>query len=105
MRAAGSQHLAPNLLSMPRSRDPHADGARRAALQRRVDRLKVVAWAAAAGTWLALWSLVSGAVAGTAAAPSVPAASRQESPTVDLFGQGSTLGTGSGTPVLRSSGS
>jgi hypothetical protein len=105
MSAAGSQYLASTLLVMPRSRDPHADDVRRAALRRRVDRLKVASWAVAAGAWLALWTLVTGAVAGTAAPPSLPALSRQESPTVDLFGQGSRLGASSGTPVLRSSGS
>jgi hypothetical protein len=82
-------------------RDP-----RHAALQRRIDRLKVATWAATAGALLALWALVNGAVAGTTAAtPSQPATSGQESGATDLFGGGSTLGTGSSTPVLRSHGS
>lgn len=90
---------------MPRSRDPHADDARRAALQRRVDRLKVASWALAAGGWLALWALVTGAVASTAATSTIPAANGPQSQTIDLFGGGSTLGVGTGTAVLRSSGS
>lgn len=91
---------------MTPTRDHQTPDPRRAALQRRIDRLKVAAWAAAVGAWLALWMLVSGAVAGTTAAtPAQPAASGQESGTTDLFGRGSTLGTGSGTPILRSHGS
>jgi hypothetical protein len=77
----------------------------RSALQRRVARLKLASWAGVAGAWLALWALVSGAVAGTAAAPSVPTASGQQSQATDLFGDGSTLGVGSGAPILRSHGS
>jgi hypothetical protein len=89
---------------MSRSRSD-ADAARRADLEGRLARLKVVVWAGVAGAWLALWALVSGAVAGTAPAPSTPAASNEQQQTTDLFGAGSTLGVGSGTPVLRSSGS
>jgi hypothetical protein len=86
--------------------DQRRDDPRRAALQRRIDRLKLAAWAAAAGAWLALWALVSGAAGVTTAATSAqPAASGQESGVTDLFGGGSTLGTGSSTPVLRSHGS
>ena len=90
---------------MTRSRTVGADAARRAALEGRLARLKVVAWAAVAGGWLALWALVSGAVAGTVPAPAVPAASGVESPSIDLFGQGSTLGTTADRPVLQSHGS
>jgi uncharacterized membrane protein YccF (DUF307 family) len=90
---------------MTRSRDLRTDVARRTALENRLARLKVAAWAVVAGAWLALWALVSGAVAGTATTPSVPAVSGQENQAIDLFGQGSTLGVGSGTPVLRSNGS
>lgn len=82
-----------------------ADAARRKALEGRLARLKVAAWALVAGAWLALWALVSGAVAGTAPTLAAPVASGQQSQTVDLFGQGSTLGTTSDTPVLQSSGS
>lgn len=78
---------------------------RRTALEQRVYRLKVAALAVAAGASLALWALVSGAVAGTAAAPSMPAASGEQSQATDLFGNGSTLGAGSGKPVIRSHGS
>jgi hypothetical protein len=91
---------------MTRILDEAPHDARRAALKRRIDRLKVVTWAATAGAGLALWAIVSGAVADTTAAtPSQPATSGQESGTTDLFGGGSTLGTGSSTPVLRSHGS
>jgi hypothetical protein len=89
---------------MIRSRDVDPD-IRRTALQRRVDRLKVAAWAVVAGAWLGLWALVSGAVAGTATAPSVPTASGEQSQATDLFGSGSTLGVGEGTPIVRSHGS
>lgn len=91
---------------MTPTRDHQPPDPRRAALQRRIDRLKVAAWTATVGAWLALWTLVSGAAAGTiAATPAQPAASGQESGTTDLFRGGSTLGTGSGTPILRSHGS
>jgi len=90
---------------MTRSRDLGADAHRRPALDARLARLKVGAWAIVAGAWLALWALVTGAVAGTAGAAALPAASSQESQTIDLFGQGSTLGTTPVTPVLRSHGS
>jgi hypothetical protein len=91
---------------MTSCRHQRPDEFRRAALQRRIDRLKVAAWAAAAGAWLALWTLVSGATAGTIAATSAQSApSGQESGVTDLFGGGSTLGSGSSTPVLRSHGS
>jgi uncharacterized membrane protein YccF (DUF307 family) len=89
---------------MTRSRSAAPDPARRAALDARLARLKVAAWALVAGAWLALWSLVSGAVAVTTAA-TVPQVSSQQGQTVDLFGQGSSLGTTSVTPVLRSHGS
>ena len=59
---------------------------RRTALEQRVYRLKVAALAVAAGAWLALWALVTGAVAGTAAAPSMPAASGEQTQATDLFG-------------------
>ena len=81
------------------------DGARKAALEGRLARLKVTAWAVVAGGWLALWAIVSGSVAGTSHVPVAPATSGVESTTVDLFGQGSTLGTTSGRPVLQSHGS
>ena len=81
-----------------------ADAARKAALEWRIARLKVALWAGLAAAWLGLWALVSGAVAGTAAA-SVPVTSNQQDQATDLFGAGSTLGVGTGTPVLRSSGS
>jgi hypothetical protein len=91
---------------MTRSRRLPADDPHRAALRRRVARLKVAAWAAAAGVWLALWTLVGGSVAGTTTVtPAPPAANGQESGATDLFGAGSTLGAGSSTPVLRSHGS
>ena len=81
------------------------DAARRAALERRLARLKVAAWAIVAGAWLALWSLVTGAVAVTISPTTAPVASGQESPTIDLFGQGSTLGTTPDAPLLQSHGS
>jgi uncharacterized membrane protein YccF (DUF307 family) len=90
---------------MTRSGDLSADEARRAALAARLARLKVAAWTVVAGAWLALWALVSGVVAGTTTAASLPAATGQEAQSIDLFGQGSTLGTTSDTPVLRSHGS
>jgi hypothetical protein len=91
---------------MTRSHPPHADDLHHAALRRRVARLKVAAWAAAAGAGLAFWSLVGGSVTGaTTASPALPAASGQESGTSDFFGGGSTLGVGSSPPVLRSHGS
>ena len=90
---------------MTRSQRFGADTARRAALEGRLARLKVTAWAVVAGGWLALWALVSGAVAQTSQVPSTPSASGQESPSIDLFGQGSTLGTTPDAPVLRSHGS
>jgi uncharacterized membrane protein YccF (DUF307 family) len=89
---------------MTRPRPVAHDPARRAALDGRLARLKVAAWALVAGAWLALWALVSGAVAVTTAA-TVPQGSSQQSQTVDLFGQGSSLGTTSVTPVLQSHGS
>jgi hypothetical protein len=93
---------------MTRSRRPQADDVHRTALRRRVARLKVAAWAAAAGAGLAFWSLVGGSVGATTATtatPALPAASGQESGSTDLFGNGSTLGVGSSPPVLRSHGS
>jgi hypothetical protein len=90
---------------MTRSRDLSADEARRAALAARLARLKVAAWTVVAGAWLALWALVSGVVASTTTAASLPATTGQEARTVDLFGRGSTLGTTQDTPVLRSHGS
>jgi hypothetical protein len=90
---------------MTRPREVSADAARRAALHTRLGRLKVAAWAVVAGASLGLWALVSGAVADISPAASVPAASGQESQSVDLFGSGSTLGTTSDTPVLQSHGS
>lgn len=90
---------------MTRSRTLGAGVARRAALEERLARLKIAAWAVVAGTWLALWALVTGAVAGTSQAPAPTAASGVESPAIDLFGQGSTLGTTSDRPVLQSHGS
>ena len=105
-------------MTRPRSAAP--DPARRAALDARLARLKVASWALVAGAWLALWSLVSGAVAVTTAA-TVPPGSSQQRQTVDLFAQGpsqdpsqdpsqgssegSSLGTTTVTPVLQSSGS
>ena len=80
------------------------DAARQLALEKRLKRLKFVAGAGVVGTWLALWSLVSGTVAGTAATP-LPQAAGQEQQSADFFAQGSRLGAGSGTPVLRSNGS
>lgn len=82
-----------------------SDAARRAALEGRLARLKVTAWAVVVGGWLALWALVSGAVAQTSQVPSTQPASGQEIPNIDLFGQGSTLGTTSDRPVLQSHGS
>ncbi len=82
-----------------------ADIARKAAIEWRIARLKVAVWAGVAGAWLALWALVSGAVAVTTTVPAVPSASNEQSQATDLFGQGSTLGLGTGTPVLRSNGS
>jgi hypothetical protein len=91
---------------MTPTRDHPAHNPPHTPLQRRIHSLKVAAWAATAGIWLALWTLVSGAVAGTTApTPAQPAASGQESGATDLFSGGSTLGTGSSTPVLRSHGS
>jgi hypothetical protein len=90
---------------MTRSRRPQADDVHRTALRRRVARLKVAAWAAAAGAGLAFWSLVGGSVGATTATTALPAASGQESGSTDLFGNGSTLGVGSSPPVLRSHGS
>jgi len=92
---------------MTPSRDLRADEPQRAALRQRVARLKMAAWAAAAGVWLTLWSLVGGSVAGTTTAiPSASPATRSEQGgTPDLFGNGSTLGDSSSTPVLRSHGS
>jgi hypothetical protein len=101
-------------MTRPRSAAP--DPARRAALDARLARLKVASWALVAGAWLALWSLVSGAVAVTTAA-TVPPGSSQQRQTVDLFAQGaspgpsqgssqgSSLGTTTVTPVLQSNGS
>jgi len=85
-------------------RGARADAARRAALERRLARLKVATLALTAGAWLALWALVSGALPGTTQA-AAPAGSAQESQTIDLFGGGSTLGTTPDAPVLRSRGS
>jgi hypothetical protein len=85
-------------------RDAGADAVRKAALESRIARLKVALWAGLAAAWLGLWALVSGAVASTTT-PSVPATSSQQNQATDLFGAGSTLGVGTGTPVLRSSGS
>jgi hypothetical protein len=101
---------------MAPSRSTAPDIARRAALDARLARLKVAAWTLVAGAWLALWALVSGAVAVTTAATVPPGSSQQRQP-VDLFGQdssqgsaqgssqGSSLGTTSVTPVLQSHGS
>ncbi|HEY8772307.1 MAG TPA: hypothetical protein VIM66_03955 [Candidatus Limnocylindria bacterium] len=101
-------------MTRPRSAAP--DPARRAVLDARLARLKVASWALVAGAWLALWSLVSGAVAVTTAA-TVPPGSSQQRQTVDLFAQGaspgpsqgssqgSSLGTTTVTPVLQSNGS
>jgi len=90
---------------MSQSREVGADAARKAVLHERLARLKVATWALVAGSWLALWALVSGAVAGTPQAPHTPTTSGQETQTIDLFGQGSTLGTTSDAPVLQSHGS
>jgi hypothetical protein len=88
---------------MTRSGDLRADDAQRVALRRRVARLKMAAWAAAAGVWLALWSLVGGSVAGTSTAIPSPVQAANGAP--DLFANGSTLGDISSTPILRSHGS
>jgi hypothetical protein len=85
--------------------DAGADAARKAALEWRIARLKVVLWAGLSAAWLGLWALVSGAVAGTTTPASVPVTSSRQTQATDLFGAGSTLGVGTGTPVLRSSGS
>lgn len=93
---------------MAETRNTRADDAQRRALHQRLRRLKLTAAAAVAGTWLVLWTLVAGAVAGstsTAQPPATRVSSQQGAATVDFFGRGSSIGLSSGTPVLRSHGS
>ncbi len=90
----------------------HSTDRRRIALHDRLRRLKALAVGGTVALALAMWALVSGAVAATTAPPTSTATTTITAPVVTIngnngfFNGGSSLGSGSAQrPVARSRGS